>query len=192
MSSEMTIESVTGTSNPWDGSKGAHGEDLICPLGMPIPWFPHLFDTLPDIPYNFVPCDGQTLDDDESPFNGKVIPNLNGGSHLLGSNSSSGVAGGSDTATLTAANLPSATLSVDITSGGSHSHTYDKAGAVTVNASLLALGSPLVQSLSTTQPSTSSAGSHVHSASVNLNSGTQTAVNIKPKSITCNWIMRIK
>lgn len=45
---------------------------------------------IPKLSENFVECNGQTLDDSESIFDGEVIPNLNGNNNFLRGNSTSG------------------------------------------------------------------------------------------------------
>jgi hypothetical protein len=47
------------------------------PIGSIIAWHKSLPGT-PALPSNFVECNGQTLNDSESPYQGEVIPNLNG------------------------------------------------------------------------------------------------------------------
>ena len=55
----------------------------------------------PALPANWVECNGQTLSDAQSPFNGAVIPNLNGAGGgapcFLRGDVTSGATGGSDT-----------------------------------------------------------------------------------------------
>lgn len=51
---------------------------------------------MPELPEEWIECNGQTLNDPESPFNGQVIPNLNGENRFLRGDSTSGNIGGSD------------------------------------------------------------------------------------------------
>ncbi|GAH46710.1 unnamed protein product, partial [marine sediment metagenome] len=51
------------------------------------------FSGTPILPEEWVECSGQTLNDPESPYNGKTIPNLNGGEFLRGSSTSGGTGG---------------------------------------------------------------------------------------------------
>jgi hypothetical protein len=66
------------------------------PVGTIIAWLKNYTNT-PTLPDKWVECNGQTLSDNESVYDGQVIPNLNGGSNrmLRGANTSGGL-GGSD------------------------------------------------------------------------------------------------
>ena len=66
------------------------------PIGAIIPWAKDLTG-IPSLPYGFVECNGQILNDSESPLNGQTIPNLNGEYRFLRGAPSSGATGGSDT-----------------------------------------------------------------------------------------------
>ena len=70
------------------------------PIGSVIAWLKSYTNT-PALPDWWVECNGQTLSDADSPYNGQVIPDLNGGTHkmLRGANASGGT-GGSDTKNL--------------------------------------------------------------------------------------------
>ncbi|MGR0480422.1 MAG: hypothetical protein ACTFAL_03215 [Candidatus Electronema sp. V4] len=62
--------------------------DRLTPVGAIMPWHKNLAAT-PELPKGWVECNGQILDDPESPYNGQAIPNLNGeGRFLRGSNTS--------------------------------------------------------------------------------------------------------
>ena len=80
----------TATSILTDGEK--------VPIGAILPWLKTLTGT-PGIPTGYVQCDGQTLNDAESVYNGVVIPNLNDGNYFLRGSSTSGGTGGSSTHT---------------------------------------------------------------------------------------------
>ena len=127
------METIKPTMRPAIGQ-------LRIPLGVVLPWFPHL---APMLPPNFVPCNGQTINDIRSPLNGKTLPNLNDGRFLMGgANADSGAAIGSNDVKLSAANIPAVTLTgntgsasagtpsgtVSIASGGAHSHTVTDPG----------------------------------------------------------------
>ncbi len=70
------------------------------PVGSVISWLKS-FPNTPSLPDNFVECNGQTLSDVDSPYNGQLIPNLNGASgaikRFLRGSMASGSTGGSDT-----------------------------------------------------------------------------------------------
>jgi len=83
------------------------------PIGGVIAWH-KTFANTPALPAQFVECNGQTLSDAASVYNGQVIPNLNGNNNFLRGNSTSGGTGGSSTHTHTV-NLatPNTTVSGD-------------------------------------------------------------------------------
>ena len=60
----------------------------------------------------FVVCGGQTISDASSPLNGQTIPNINNSVFLMGS-STAGSTGGANSLTLSEAQLPSHTHSID-------------------------------------------------------------------------------
>jgi hypothetical protein len=66
------------------------------PIGSIIAWAKNL-SGVPLLPEGFVECNGQILDDPESPFNGITMPDLNGENRFLRGASTSGSVGGSDT-----------------------------------------------------------------------------------------------
>ncbi len=51
--------------------------NLIVPIGSIIAWLKS-FNNTPTLPDQFVECNGQVLDDEESVYDGQTIPNLNG------------------------------------------------------------------------------------------------------------------
>ncbi|WP_337187582.1 hypothetical protein [Phenylobacterium sp.] len=127
------METIKPTMRPTIGQ-------LRNPFGVALPWFPHL---APMLPLNYVPCNGQTINDIRSPLNGMTLPNLNNGKFLVGgANADSGVAVGSNEVKLSAANIPAVTLTgntgsasagtpsgtVSVASGGAHSHTVNDPG----------------------------------------------------------------
>lgn len=69
---------------------------LDSPLGTVTAYLKSLTGT-PSLPIGWVECNGQTLSDSASPFNGQTIPDLNGSSatrRFLRGNSTSGGTGG--------------------------------------------------------------------------------------------------
>lgn len=77
------------------------------PVGAIVAWLKNLSGTPATLPAQFVECDGRTISDGSSPYNGVTIPNLNNqpadGSHAAGANrflrgsTTSGGTGGSET-----------------------------------------------------------------------------------------------
>jgi hypothetical protein len=85
---------------------------VIPPIGSILAWDKTLTGT-PALPDGWVECNGQTISDADSPYNGVTIRNLNGGTYrMLRGASTSGGTGGADTHTLSVAELPA------------HVHTY--------------------------------------------------------------------
>jgi hypothetical protein len=70
-----------------------------------------------EIPPGWVSCDGQTLANAQSSLNGRVIPNLNNGTYVVGGAiGSSGTTRGSNSTNLTASNLPAITINSSVVS----------------------------------------------------------------------------
>ena len=73
---------------------------VLAPIGGIVAWLKSYTNT-PALPAGWVECNGQTLNDAESPYNGRVIPNLNGSSsgtkRFLRGSTTSGATGGSET-----------------------------------------------------------------------------------------------
>lgn len=68
------------------------------PVGAVIAWL-KTFTNTPALPTGWVECNGQTLDDGESPYNGLVVPDLNGAAgtgRFLRGGTESGSVGGSE------------------------------------------------------------------------------------------------
>lgn len=82
------------------------------PVGGVVAWLKSYTNT-PALPSGFVECNGQTLSDADSVYNGQVIPNLNGSGggtqRFLRGATTSGTTGGEDTHTLTEGEIPSHT-----------------------------------------------------------------------------------
>ena len=60
---------------------------VLAPIGGILAWLKSFTNT-PALPLGWVECNGQTLNDADSVYNGRVIPNLNGGesTHTLTTN----------------------------------------------------------------------------------------------------------
>jgi hypothetical protein len=72
-------------------------ENYSVPVGCILAWAKDI-ETL-EIPDGFVECNGQTIDDEESPLDNVTIPDLNGDNSFLRGNSTSGGTGGNATHT---------------------------------------------------------------------------------------------
>jgi len=72
----------------------------ISPIGSVTAWLKS-YANIPALGEGWVECNGQTLSDAESPFDGQVIPDLNGDNRFLRGSSTSGSTGGSETHTHT-------------------------------------------------------------------------------------------
>lgn len=108
----------------------------ILPVGSVIATFPNLTGayactaTTAADANGFVQCAGQTLSDATSPMNGQVIPNINDDVFLRG-NATAGSSGGSNASiTLSSANLPSHSHTID----HGHSNTFGLTGTTTFAA----------------------------------------------------------
>ena len=95
------------------------------------------FPNAPALPASWVECNGQTLSDADSPFNGQVIPNLNGffgsAKRFLRGATASGATGGADTHTHGLGNLANDPIVVD-TGAVSNVVSVDTASSVNTNA----------------------------------------------------------
>jgi microcystin-dependent protein len=134
---------------------------ILAPIGSVVAWLKSFTNT-PALPSGWVECNGQTLSDADSVYNGQTIPNLNGNNYFLRGDSTSGSTGGASTVTLSIANLPA------------HSHTIASAPP----------GSGGGNAASTN----STATGYFTSSSV----GSGTAHENKPPYYTVVWIMRVK
>ena len=89
----------------------------IVPLGTILPWCKSLTGTPALATDIWVECNGQTISDATSVFDGVALPNLNGGTHrMVRGAATSGGTGGSDT--------------------NSHTHTVNRGGAESDNGPL--------------------------------------------------------
>jgi len=66
------------------------------PVGTIIPWTKSISGVPQTLPYGFVEANGQTLSDEESPWNGETLPDLNGDNRFLRGSSTSGSTGGQE------------------------------------------------------------------------------------------------
>jgi hypothetical protein len=68
----------------------------IVPVGSVLPFLKNLTNT-PSLPTGWVECNGQTISDSDSVYNGVTLPDLNGDNRFLRGDSTSGNTGGSET-----------------------------------------------------------------------------------------------
>ncbi len=68
---------------------------ILAPIGSIVAWLKSYANT-PALPSGWVECNGQTLSDADSVYNGQAIPNLNGDNRFLRGNSTSGGTGGEE------------------------------------------------------------------------------------------------
>jgi hypothetical protein len=69
---------------------------VLPPIGAVMAWLKSYTNT-PALPAGWVECNGQTLSDADSVYNGQVIPNLNSANRFLRGNTTSGSTGGAET-----------------------------------------------------------------------------------------------
>ena len=74
--------------------------NATAPIGVIMPWLKSYTNT-PALPEGWVECDGSTLSDADSVYDGQVIPDLNGDNRFLRGNSTSGGTGGTENHTHT-------------------------------------------------------------------------------------------
>ena len=161
------------------------------PVGSIVAWHPDLPGT-PNLPPDWVPCDGQLVTDPQSPYAGQLLPDLNGEGRYLRGALFSGILQDDATATngLSAATLDAGAHSHSMGSAGAHSHTRTNVGGIGGTRGFGAAGD---QSGTT---STNTAGNHTHSLSsaphhthaVVLAGDAET----RPITMSVVWIMRIK
>ena len=134
------------------------------PIGAVLAWFKTL-SGVPSISDGYVQCDGQVLNDSDSPLNGETIPNLNGGDRFLRGNSTSGGTGGGTTST----------ASGNTNTTGDHFHTLTNVSDLetTGGAGLRIINNQ-----------TSETGDHLHTFSDSF--------SIIPTFTSVVWIMRVK
>lgn len=79
---------------------------VLTPIGGIVAWLKSFTNT-PALPFGWVECNGQTLNDSQSVYNGQVLPNLNGNNRFLRGNSTSGGTGGEASHSLSTDEMPS-------------------------------------------------------------------------------------
>jgi len=121
-----------------------NGLAALAPIGAVVSWLKSYTNT-PALPDGWVECNGQTLSDADSVYDGQVIPDLNGDNRFLRASSTSGSTGGAESINLQHAH--SGTTSASGSSGGGnnthgsgvlqHTHTYSTSNALSTTQSIL-------------------------------------------------------
>ena len=131
---------------------------------------------VPALPSGFVECNGQTLSDANSPFNGMVIPNLNGDNRFLKGDSTSGT-----------------------TTTGTHNHQIFVGSYNSSTDKYIAAGGDSSASTSSAGKGYNSSGTQVSftydgsATPAPLTGSYYTSKDLaEPKSYTVVWIMRVK
>jgi hypothetical protein len=99
-----------------------NGLAALVPVGVVLPWFKDI-PGVPALGENFVECNGQVLNDPESPLDGQVMPDINTGTQrFLRGGLASGALGGIDSFGLAQAdnagiNPPKNFVTVDFSPG---------------------------------------------------------------------------
>jgi hypothetical protein len=163
-------------------SSGGINSNGICPIGGIIAWAKTLTG-VPNLPFGYVQCDGQTLSDSNSLLNGQVITDLNGNNYFLRGNSTSGGTGGASSVTLTGAQTGLSVHSHNI-SDPTHNHAYTHGDTLT----------RLSGATSTGGIGTQTTGSNTTGVTIG-NTGAVDAISAhenQPAYYDVVWIMRVK
>ncbi|MEK6616102.1 MAG: hypothetical protein AABZ32_08340 [Bacteroidota bacterium] len=141
------------------------------PIGSIIAWHKSFTNT-PALPNGWVECNGQTLSDADSPYNGQVIPNLNGDARFLRGSSTSGT-NQSDAFQGHVHGISSSTLGAYYSSNGGAGGNAKISWTATVSNSIL--------EFTITNP-----------ASDGTNGTPRTANETRPINMSVVYIMRVK
>jgi hypothetical protein len=158
------------------------------PIGTITAWHKSMTGT-PALPDGWVECNGQTIADPESPFDGQVIPDLNGEGRFL---KGSGVSGATEDSYLGAHRHKVAegfdTPTTDASSG--HLEMYDASGNLDTAATVVwggtYSGGPYIDDGATFKP-----GSYYTHQDVTL-ADADNAQAVRPRNMSIVWIMRVK
>lgn len=153
------------------------GNQPIPPIGSIIAWHKSMSGT-PSLPYGWVECNGQTLNDPASPYHNQTIPNLNG--DASGANSP----GLSEKASMfLRGGTTSGTGQNDAFQGHKHS--------ITSNAISYSYGGMMINegAESNLPTATIEVGNPI---SDGTNGTPRTASETRPKNMSVVWIMRVK
>lgn len=79
---------------------------ILTPIGSIMAWLKN-FQNTPALPTGWVECNGQVLNDSESVYNGRTLPDLNGDHRFLRGDATTGGQGGEETHRLIIEEIPS-------------------------------------------------------------------------------------
>jgi len=94
------ITNLTAPQNPQEAATKSYVDNTasanvgLVPVGAITPWLKN-FTNVPSLPEEFVECNGQTINDAQSPLDGQPVPDLNGNNRFIRAAGSSGNTGGS-------------------------------------------------------------------------------------------------
>ena len=167
-------------------------------------WLKTFTNTPQTLPTGWVECNGQTISDADSVYNGQAIPNLNGNNQFLVGNSTSGVTGGASSNDLAHTHSVSGTTgSHAITSAEMAAHTHNIGDGTnhylpkttyTTGGIGTGGGSFKFFSTITTTGLTGSTGSgtgHTHSFADTSDSKLSSTQENRPLFYSVVWIMRV-
>ena len=167
-------------------------KSMVCPIGSVVSWL-KTFTNTPALPDGWVECDGSTLSDSDSPYDGQVIPDLNGGIFLEGQ-ATSGATGGAATMahTHTGAShthtLTNAYAKVDLNATTNEIQTGYNASTFSTNRT--GTGMSIVAEADTSSASTGLGGNTDATASSTSSAASNT--ENRPPFYTVVFIMRVK
>lgn len=170
-------------------------DDKSVPIGTILPWLKSFASTPQILEESWVECNGQVLDDPDSPFDGETIPDLNGNNQFLRGNATSGGTGGSETMAHTHTGTASGTTgSHTLTENEipSHNHT------VTARTSDTGSGSYYVGQFQGPDGSnisvhnTGGGAGHTHSFSDGFTTSAASETENRPPFYNVVWIMKIR
>ena len=149
-------------------SSSSSSTSILAPIGSILPWLKSYTNTPQALPTGWVECDGATVSDADSVYDGQVLPDLNGDNQFPRGNSTSGGTGGESTHVLTLGEIPS------------HFHTASSAG---ISLTALTTGGGFGHTGS---------GNAQHTYANTGTAGSGTAHENKPPYYNVVWIIRIK
>jgi len=158
------------------------------PIGSIIAWHKSMPGT-PALPSNFVECNGQTLNDSESPYQGAVIPNLNG--VLTGAPIATETGGNTIAAMFIRGGAVSGIGQVDRFQG--HSHTLPSAATGGTNANPgNSFSADYTDSNSYTSAWKIAGTSWMNPITDNIHGNVRVGSDTRPINVSMVWIMRVK